>query len=79
MNRVVLAKLQQLTADAVLAHERILAKQRSTPTVGRSQTQLALQRQARELQDQLQAWETIFQTAVQIDRDAETDAMEQAK
>ena len=64
MNLLVLAKLQKLTADAVLAHEKILAKQRSTPTIGRHATQLSLQRQANELKDQLDAWERIFDLAV---------------
>lgn len=63
INPLVMAELEKARAEAARRLEQVLATQRSTPTIGRSQTQLSLQRRARELRDQVDGWTRVIVVA----------------
>lgn len=64
LNALVLAELRLSQAETRLKLERVQATQRKTPNlIGRSNAQLTLQRQAKELRSQLDAWNWIVSVA----------------
>lgn len=63
INPLVMAELEKSHAEAKRRLEQVLATQRSTPTIGRSQTQLSLQRRVKELQDQVDGWQRVIVAA----------------
>ena len=64
LNALVLAEIRRDQAEAKLKYESVLAEQRKVPSlVGRSNQQLALQRKAKELKDQLDTWNWLVAVA----------------
>jgi hypothetical protein len=65
MNDYVLAQLNKLVVDCNVKLERIRALQRQTPSlIGNSNRQLALQKQARELESQVRTWKWLLAAAM---------------
>ena len=64
LNALVLAEIRRDQAEAKLKYEAVLAEQRKVPSlIGRSNQQLALQRKAKELKDQLDTWNWLVAVA----------------
>lgn len=64
LNPLVLAEIRRDRAEAALKLEAALASQRKIPNlIGRSNSQLALQRQVKELRDQLDTWNWLVSVA----------------
>jgi len=65
MNDYVLAQLNKLVVDCNVKLERVRSLQRQTPSlIGHSNRQLALQRQAKELDDQVKTWKWLLAVAM---------------